>query len=123
IFVESYGAVSFDRPEFAERLAASRARLNADIRATGRDVVSAYVESPTFGGASWLAHVSLMSGIEARDEDTNVLLMMQKRDTLVTAFARHCYRTGSIMPGLRQHRPEGALFGLHGLYGKLRLPN
>jgi hypothetical protein len=121
IFVESYGAVSFDRPEFAEKLAASRARLNADIRATGREVVSAYVESPTFGGASWLAHVSLMSGVEARDEDTNVQLMMQKRDTLVTAFARHGYRTVAIMPGLQQAWPEGDFYGFDDIYGNERL--
>jgi hypothetical protein len=121
IFVESYGAVSFDRPEFADRLAASRARLEADIRASGRNVVSAYVESPTFGGASWLAHVSLMSGIETRDEDTNVLLMAQKRDTLVTAFARHGYRTVAIMPGLQQDWPEGAFYGFDDIYGNTRL--
>src|SRR2546422_190427 len=121
IFVESYGAVSFDRPEFADRLAASRARLEADIRATRRGVVSAYVESPTFGGASWLAHVSLMSGIEAHDEDTNVLLMRQKRDTLVTAFARHGYRTVAIMPGLQENWPEGAFYGFDDIYGNGRL--
>ena len=121
IFVESYGAVSFDRPEFADRLAASRARLEADIRATGRGVVSAYVESPTFGGASWLAHVSLMSGIEARDEDTNVLLMSQKRDTLVTTFARHGYRTVAVMPGLQEDWPEGGFYGFDDIYGNKRL--
>ena len=70
-------------------LTPSRAELEAAIRDTGRDVVSAYVESPTFGGNSWLAHISLLSGVEVRDADTNVLLMTQKRDTLVTAFARH----------------------------------
>jgi hypothetical protein len=121
IFVESYGAVSFDRPEFAERLVASRARFDADIRATGREVVSAYVESPTFGGGSWLAHVSLMSGVEARDEDTNVQLMMQKRDTLVTAFARHGYRTVAIMPGLQDPWPEGDFYGFDDIYGNSRL--
>ena len=121
IFVESYGAVSFDRPEFAEKLAPGRARLETDIRATGRDVVSAYVESPTFGGASWLAHVSLMSGIETRDEDTNVLLMAQKRDTIVTAFARRGYRTVAIMPGLQQNWPEGGFYGFDDIYGNTRL--
>jgi hypothetical protein len=64
IFVESYGAVSYDRPEFATQLATARQRLDADIHATGRDVVSAYVESPTFGGGSWFAHISLLSGID-----------------------------------------------------------
>jgi hypothetical protein len=102
-FIESYGAVSFDRPAFVERLAASRAQLDADIHATGRNVVSAYVESPTFGGNSWLAHISLLTGIEVRDEDTNVLLVAQKRDwrrrSRVTATGRSpscpaCNRAG-----------------------------
>ena len=115
-FIESYGAVSWDRPEFTRPLAADRARFLDDIHATGRDVVSAYVESPTFGGNSWLAHISLLSGFEIRDEDTNVLLMAQKRDTLVTAFARRGYRTLALMPGLQQSWPEGAFYGFSQIY-------
>ena len=50
--------------------------------------MSAFVESPTFGGSSWLAHISLLSGIEVRDPDTNAKLMTAHRDTLVRAFGR-----------------------------------
>src|SRR5687768_5997015 len=82
IFVESYGAACWDRPEFAQALAESRARLLTDIHETRRSVVSALVESTTFGGESWLAHLSLMSGTEVRDHRTNLRLMAQKRDTL-----------------------------------------
>ena len=121
VFIESYGAVSYDRPEFAAGLAASRAALAADIRATGRDVVSAFVESPTFGGSSWLAHVSLLSGVEVRDEDTNRLLMAGKRETLVSTFARNGYRTVAMMPGLHQSWPEGAFYGFNELYDEARL--
>ena len=120
-FIESYGAVSWDNPAFAEPLVPSRARFLADIHTTGRDVVSAYVESPTFGGNSWLAHISLLSGFEIRDEDANVLLMAQKRDTLVTAFARRGYRTIAMMPGLQQSWPEGAFYGFDKIYNGERL--
>lgn len=120
-FIESYGAVSWDNPAFAEPLAPGRARFLADIHTTGRDVVSAYVESPTFGGNSWLAHISLLSGFEIRDEDANVLLMAQKRDTLVTAFARRGYRTVAMMPGLQQSWPEGAFYGFDKIYDGERL--
>jgi hypothetical protein len=116
IFIESYGAVSWDRPSFAKPLTADRARFDADIHATGRDVVSAYVESPTFGGNSWLAHISLLSGFEIRDEDANVLLMTQKRDTLVTTFAHRGYRTIAMMPGLQQSWPEGVFYGFDVIY-------
>ena len=121
VFVESYGAVSFDRPALAQPIAASRARLDAAIRDTGRRVVSAFVESPTFGGSSWLAHISLLSGIEVRDPDTNAKLMTAQRDTLAKAFGRRGFRTVGLMPGLRQSWPEGVFYGFNEIYGAERL--
>jgi hypothetical protein len=121
MFLESYGAVSWDRPEFAEELAASRAHLEADIRETGRSVVSASVESTTFGGESWLAHVSLLSGTEVRDQRTNMRLMAQQRDTLVKVFGRHGYRTVAIMPGLLRGWPAGSFYGFETIYDLARL--
>ncbi len=120
VFVESYGAVS-DRADVASGLAAGRRQLDADIRDSGRELVSAYVESPTFGGSSWLAHISLLSGIEVRDPDTNAMLMTQRRETLVKAFARQGFRTIALMPGLRQQWPEGAFYGFEEIYGADRL--
>ncbi|MEO8258607.1 MAG: sulfatase-like hydrolase/transferase [Acidobacteriota bacterium] len=120
-FLESYGAVTYDRPELAAGLAAARAQFDADIHATGRDVVSAYVESPTFGGNSWLAHISFLTGIDVRDEDANVLLMAQTRQTLATAFAQRGYRSVAVMPGLQEHWPEGAFYGFGEIYGATQL--
>jgi hypothetical protein len=121
VFVESYGAVSYDRPEFASALAMPRRQFEAVIHGTHRDVVSAFVESPTFGGSSWLAHISLLSGVEVRDHDTNALLMAQKRDTLVGAFKRHGYRTIALMPGTWQGWPEGSFYGFDEIYDGPRL--
>jgi hypothetical protein len=121
LVVESYGAVSWDLPALADALAASRTRLDTDIRDTGRRVVSALVESTTFGGKSWLAHVSLLSGTEVRDEQTSVRLMSQRRDTMVNAFSRLGYRTVAIMPGVRAAWPEGAFYGFDQIYDLARL--
>jgi hypothetical protein len=121
VVVESYGAVSWDRPALADALAASRTRLDTDIRDTGRRVVSALVESTTFGGKSWLAHVSLLSGTEVRDEQTSVRLMSQRRETMVNAFSRQGYRTVAIMPGVRAAWPEGAFYGFDQIYDLARL--
>jgi len=121
IFIESYGAIAFERPEMAPLLAAGRADLDAAIHGTSRDVVSAYVESPTFGGSSWLAHLSLMSGVEVRDPDTNARLMTEKRETIVTNFKRAGHRTVALMPGLRQVWPEGGFYGFDEIYGATRL--
>jgi hypothetical protein len=121
IFLESYGAVTYDRPEFARGLAAARRVFEDEIRETNRDVVSAFVESPTFGGNSWLAHISLMSGIEVRDPDVNAMLMAQKRDTVVTALSRRGHRTIALMPGLWQAWPEGSFYHFDDIYGGERL--
>ena len=121
VFMESYGVVSWERPAFVEALAASRDRLAAAIRETGRDVVSARVESTTFGGESWLAHISLLSGTEVRDDRSNVRLMAQERDTLVTVFQRGGYRALAIAPGLLVPWPEGAFYGFDEIYDHERL--
>ena len=121
IFIESYGAVSYERADIAEGLSASRSRFQSDIQAAGFNVVSAYVDSPTFGGGSWLAHVSILSGVDVRDDDMNMMVMGQKRDTFVTPFRRQGYRPVAIMPGLRQSWPEGAFYGFNEIYGAAQL--
>jgi hypothetical protein len=117
IFVESYGAITYERPAIAAGLVESRADLDAAIRETGRQVMSAYVESPTFGGSSWLAHLSLLSGVEVRDQYAYSALMASRRATMVTNFARRGYRTIALMPGMRQAWPEGAFYGFDVIYG------
>ena len=121
IFLESYGAVAWESEALTGPLAGSRAELAADIRDTGRAVVSALVESTTFGGESWLAHISLLSGTEVRDDRTNVRLMAQDRDTLVKLFGRRGYRTVAIVPGLLIDWPEGAFYGYDEIYDHERL--
>ncbi len=121
IFLESYGAVAWRRPEMAGPLVPAMARLQEDIAETGRSVASAFVESTTFGGESWLAHVSLLSGTEIRDPATNVRLMAQERDTMVKLFGRGGYRTVAIMPGMLVAWPEGAFYGFDEIYDHERL--
>ena len=121
LFIESYGAVTFEKPEFNARLQQPRAGLDRAIQDTGRDVVSALVESPTFGGSSWLAHISFLSGIKVADPDLNALLMTEHRPTVVTNFAKRGYRTIAMMPGLWYPWPEGAFYGFQVIYDGPRL--
>lgn len=120
-FIESYGAVTFENPAFNARLQQPRALLDAAIHETGRDVVSAFVESPTFGGSSWFAHISFLSGIKVGDPDVNALLMTEQRPTVVTNFAQRGYRTVAMMPGLWYPWPEGAFYGFQDHYDGPRL--
>jgi hypothetical protein len=121
IFMESYGAVTYDRPELASQLAPARAALASAVAATGRQMVSAFVESTTFGGSSWLAHISLLSGVEVRDHETNAALMHEQRETLATVFRRRGYRTIALMPGLKLPWPEGSFYGFDQTYNAERI--
>lgn len=120
-FIESYGAVTFDNPTFAARLRQPRAAFDAAIRDTGRDVASAFVESPTFGGSSWFAHITFLSGLKVGDPDTNALLMTERRATLPTNFAQRGYRTVAMMPGLWYPWPEGSFYGFQDIYNGPRM--
>ncbi len=120
-FVESYGAVAYERPEFAAELSTRQAMLEAEIHAGGHDVVSGFVESPTFGGSSWFAHITLLSGVSVRDPDINARLMTERRDTLPKALSRRGYRTVAMMPGLWYPWPEGAFYGFSTIYSGQQL--
>jgi hypothetical protein len=111
LFAESYGASSFERSDAAAALAAPRAEFASAIAASGRGVVSARVRSPTFGGASWLAHGALLAGVDTADPALHDQLLASRRPTLVRHFARHGYRTVGWMPGLKRAWPEGAFYG------------
>jgi hypothetical protein len=119
--VESYGSVTYDRREFALALRPARERIAEALEHTGRSVVSAFVTSPTFGGQSVLAHLSLLSGIEVRDSTRYALLMTQKRATLVSAFKEAGYRAIAVMPGTQQAWPEGAFYGFDAIYDAPKL--
>jgi phosphatidylglycerophosphate synthase len=116
VFLESYGRVTYDHPEFLQALGSSRAELAAAVRETGRGMVSGFVESPTFGGGSWLAHLNFLTGVEVRDTGAAELLMTQSRRTFGDELSRHGYRRVALMPGLKNSWPEGRFYGFDQIY-------
>jgi phosphoglycerol transferase MdoB-like AlkP superfamily enzyme len=121
VFVESYGATAFARREHRAALADAHDALADAVTASGRQVVSAFVRSPTFGGASWLAHASLLSGQEVADAATYAALLTGDRDTLVQRFAARGYRAVALMPGIKRAWPEGSFYRYAHLYDAARL--
>ncbi len=121
MFLESYGAVTYDEPAIARIVAPARDELAHAAAATGRHVVSAYAASPTFGGGSWLAHASFLSGIEVRDTGDYMLLLTQERETWPKRFKAAGYRAIAIMPGMKSAWPEGAFYGFDSVHDELAL--
>lgn len=111
IFAESYGVSTLDDPAQAAWLAPHRARFAQALAASGRQAVSARVRSPTYGGASWLAHAALLSGVDTRNPGDYELLLATHRPTLVSLFRANGYRTVNWMPGLQKPWPEGGFYG------------
>jgi hypothetical protein len=121
IFFESYGALVFDDPRFAAPLAGKFAALEQSLEPAGWQVASARLESSTFGGGSWLAHASLLSGLRIADQGDYRDLLVSDRQTVVRRFADAGYRTVAVMPGLRYAWPEGQFYGFTETYSAERL--
>jgi hypothetical protein len=120
-FLESYGAAAFDTPGIASDIAAHQAEFASVIAQTSRRVASAYVISPTYGGGSWLAHSSFMTGLDVKDNFTYKLLLTQERPTLASRFAALGYRPVALMPGMRSEWPEGMFYRFASIYGSRAL--
>jgi Sulfatase len=111
IFLESYGAFVFDNPAARKALAGPRSAFARAIQSSGRWAVSAFVRSPTFGGASDLAHLSLLTGVDLSDPLRHHLLLASDRPTLLRYFESCGYETYGFYPALSWDWPERAFYG------------
>jgi hypothetical protein len=111
VLLESVGAVVHDDQRAIPVLGPARERLAADIAAAGLQVVSAFVRSPTIGGGSDLAHVSLLAGIDLSDPRRHDLLLTTTRPTLISVFRSHGYETFGFYPSVSWDWPERAWYG------------
>ena len=111
VLLESVGAVVYDDARATPVLRPARERLAADIEAAGLQVVSAFVRSPTIGGGSDLAHVSLLAGIDLSDPRRHDLLLTTTRPTLISVFHSHGYETFGFYPSVSWDWPERAWYG------------
>lgn len=111
IFAEAYGVTTLDDAPHAAALVDARRTLLQAIHDSGREVVSARVRSPTFGGGSWLAHAALLTGVDTHEPGDYELLLSTRRPSLISHFKRHGYRTVAWMPGLQRPWPEGGFYG------------
>jgi hypothetical protein len=115
-FVESYGRVAVQDPELGPQVDAVLDDGTRRLRAAGYASRSAFLTSPTFGGGSWLAHSTLLSGLWINNQQRDRNLLASNRMTLNHAFRRAGWRTVGVMPAVTKPWPEGAFFGYDRLY-------
>ena len=111
IFLESFGAVLYDHPQARASTEPARRALHDALAATGRHVVSGFFRSPTIGGASDLAHLSLLSGVDLSDARRHNLLLTTQRPTLLHLFRQAGYETFGVYHAVSWPWPEHAFYG------------
>jgi hypothetical protein len=121
VFFESYGAIVFDENPYAEQLVGAFAALQRSLAQAGWHAASARVVSSTFGGASWLAHASFLSGLKIADQSDYQHLLISDRLTFIDRFAAAGYRCIALMPGLKYTWPEGQFYPFDYVYDAMRL--
>lgn len=111
IFLESFGAVLYDHPQARPATDPARRALQQALTASGRQVVSGFFRSPTVGGASDLAHLSLLSGIDLSDPRRHNLLLTTGRPTLLHLFKQAGYQTFGVYHAVSWPWPEHVYYG------------
>jgi len=111
IFLESFGAVLYDHPEVYPATDPARRALQETLSATGRHVVSGFFRSPTIGGASDLAHLSLLSGVDLSDPRRHDLLLTTGRPTLLHLFRQAGYQSFGLYHAVSWPWPEHVHYG------------
>jgi len=106
LFLESYGAITYDREDIARVIGPARERFAQAAAAQGRQVLSGFVRAATFAGASDLSHLSFLSGIDLSDPLRHNLLLESNRKTLLDTFERAGYRSIGLYPSVSWEWPE-----------------
>ncbi len=110
LFVESYGQVAVQNSSFAPAVNAVLDHGTAQLNADGFSTRSGFLSSSTFGGLSWLAHITTQSGIRIGTQRGYNQLAKSNRLTLATAFKRAGWRTVSEDPANKRHWKEGTSY-------------
>jgi phosphatidylglycerophosphate synthase len=109
-FVESYGQVAVQGSSFSPGVDDVLRSGTAELARAGYSARSAFLDSPTFGGVSWLAHATLQSGLWVPDQQRYDQLLASDRRTLSSAFGEAGWRTVGFNPTDDAPWPAGAAF-------------
>jgi phosphatidylglycerophosphate synthase len=109
-FVESYGQVAVQGSSFSAGVRDVLRAGTGDLAEAGYSARSAWLDSPTFGGISWLAHSTFQSGLWVPDQGRYDQLVESDRFTLSRAFGRAGWRTVGDIPSNDRDWPEGRSF-------------
>jgi phosphatidylglycerophosphate synthase len=120
-FVESYGRVAVQDSSISPRVDALLDQGTEGLAAAGFHARSAFLTSPTFGGASWLAHSTLHSGVWVNRQWRYDQLFGSDRLTLSQAFKLAGWRTVDYVPANDRDWPQESFYGYDKVYDQRNL--
>jgi len=115
-FVESYGRVTLDDPEYAPRIGGLLDNGTQRLKKAGFSARSAFLTSSTYGGGSWLAHSTLLSGLWVDSQQRYTKLLSSDRLTLPALFGKAGWRTVAVAPANIRDWPEGVFYQFDQVY-------
>jgi hypothetical protein len=120
-FVESYGRNAVESPSLAAGTTAVLEDGDAKLKAAGFSARSGWLTSSTFGGNSWLAHSTLLSGLWINNQSRYRNLTASDRLTISSAMQKAGWDTVSVMPGATRAFPEGKFYGYNRIWDSRNL--
>jgi hypothetical protein len=116
IFVESYGSSVFSWDKLAQPSKPVFDRFQADVEQAGFSIVSGTLDSPTYGGRSWLAHSTLATGMRITNQLEYELVCSRRPKVLARFFRDAGYHTVLVQPGTTRAWPKGELYDFEKKY-------
>jgi phosphatidylglycerophosphate synthase len=109
MFVESYGATVVERPMFADKTLPVLKSMEGNLASHGFASASGFLISATYGGMSWLAHATLMTGVRTTNQMEYDLLGVHKPKSMAHILHDAGYRTVLMEPNTNR-KSSGADF-------------
>jgi hypothetical protein len=116
-FVESYGRGSLEDPAYNSAVLAGLKADEGKLQSKGFAAKTGFLHSPTFGGGSWYAHSTLLTGLWIPDQNRYESVVSSNRLSLTQTFKRAGYRTVAVEPGVTyKWQPEESFYGYNQLW-------
>ena len=116
ILIESYGQTVLERPLFVAAMRDTFDSFESELDARGYSMVSNVLDSPTYGGHSWLAHATLDTGIRTENQLEYEVVCAEKPKAIAQFFRDAGYRTVLAGPGTTRPWPKGDFLGFEHKY-------
>jgi hypothetical protein len=117
IFFESYGTVLLDAPGLRARAVPAMEAFGRVLAEAGFTLETARIDSPTYGGGSWLAHGTVDSGAWLDSQLRYDLVTSTERTTWPRLMERAGYQTMDALPGLKEPLESAAYWGFQRMVG------